>query len=261
MCPENSRCTTMKQREGADAAFRMRFDVRRRLQQDDIVFRAQRGRRTNLRPFAIDPVRDDKYIGIRKAAPIGVAGTRPKERELDEQDQPTGIVGVNVALRRSLTTWFTVWPRVHIPKRFVAPFLRTTALRFVHESYFLISFATLTALCLIDIRPGGFAYALPAIGCFHGAAAIGVLPHVTGRAQIGYRRHGVADTSHNNVLAAIMSLREGWHNNHHAHPGRWWQGETRWEIDPPAFMIRHVFMIDKDREKRSPQPSPTARSV
>jgi fatty-acid desaturase len=34
----------------------------------------------------------------------------------------------------------------------------------------------------------------------------------------------------------------GWHNNHHANPGRWYQGETWWEIDPPAFAIKHFFI-------------------
>ena len=150
----------------------------------------------------------------------------------------------------ALKCWFTIWPAICMPKRFVAPFLGTRALRFVHENYFLMNFTILTVLCLIDIKLAGFLYALPAIGCFHGAGAIGVLPHVTGRAQIGYRRYDVSDLSHNNVLAAILSLGEGWHNNHHANPGRWWQGETWWEVDPPAFMIKHFFMIDANRERR-----------
>jgi stearoyl-CoA desaturase (delta-9 desaturase) len=143
-----------------------------------------------------------------------------------------------------LKTWFVVWPRLAIPKRFLEPFLTTPALNFVHNNYFLINFAILILLSLIDIRLAGFVYALPAIGCFHGASAIGVLPHLQGKWQLGYRRYDVKDLSHNNWLAAILSLGEGWHNNHHANPGRWWQGETWWEIDPPAFMIKHFFMVN-----------------
>lgn len=134
-------------------------------------------------------------------------------------------------------TWFVVWPKLSIPKRFMAPFLKTASLKFVHNNYFLINFAILGILLLIDIKLAGFVYALPAIGCFHGASAIGVLPHIW-----GYRRYETNDKSHNNWLASILALGEGWHNNHHANPGRWWQGETWWEIDPPAFMIKHVFM-------------------
>lgn len=139
-----------------------------------------------------------------------------------------------------LKTWFGVWRPMNIPKRFIGPFLKTPAMRFVHNNYFLINFSILIILCLIDIKLAGFVYALPAVGCFHGAQAIGVLPHLW-----GYRRYNVKDKSHNNWLASILALGEGWHNNHHANPGRWWQGETWWEIDPPAFMIKHFFMTKK----------------
>jgi stearoyl-CoA desaturase (delta-9 desaturase) len=149
-----------------------------------------------------------------------------------------------------IKTWFAFWPKIVIPKRFFIPFLKTPELRFVHNYYFTINFIILVVLLLIDIKLAGFVYALPAIGCFHGAAAIGVLPHLTGKAQTimsGYRRYNVSDLSHNNWLAAVLSLGEGWHNNHHANPGRWWQGETWWEIDPPAFMIKHFFMVKESK--------------
>jgi len=141
-----------------------------------------------------------------------------------------------------LKTWFVVWPRLAIPKRFMSPFLTTYNLKFVHRNYFLLNFIILIGLMLIDIKLAGFVYALPAIGCFHGASAIGVLPHLW-----GYRRYDVNDLSHNNWLASILSLGEGWHNNHHANPGRWWQGEKWWEIDPPAFMIKHFFMLTDEK--------------
>jgi stearoyl-CoA desaturase (delta-9 desaturase) len=144
-----------------------------------------------------------------------------------------------------LKTWFAFWSPTAIPKRFVTPFLKTPAMRWVHNNYFAINFIILAVLLLIDIKLAGFVYALPAIGCFHGAAAIGVLPHLQGKWQLGYRRYDVKDLSHNNWLASILALGEGWHNNHHANPGRWWQGETWWEVDPPAFMIKHFFMVNK----------------
>jgi len=139
--------------------------------------------------------------------------------------------------RGAIKTWLGIWPKLNIPKRFMKPFLTTSELRFVHKYYFFLNFGVLILLCLIDIRLAGFVYALPAAGCFHGAQSIGVLPHIW-----GYRRYDIADQSRNNWLASILALGEGWHNNHHAHPGRWWQGETWWEIDPPAFMIKHFFM-------------------
>ena len=136
-----------------------------------------------------------------------------------------------------IKTWLGIWKPMNIPKRFVIPFLTNKHMRFVHDNYFLINFLLLVFLLLIDIRLAAALYALPAIGCFHGAQSIGVLPHLW-----GYRRYNVNDKSHNNWLASILALGEGWHNNHHANPGRWWQGEAWWEFDPPAFMIKHFFM-------------------
>lgn len=133
-------------------------------------------------------------------------------------------------------TWFTLWPAKAIPKRFFVPFIKTPMMRFVHNNYFLINFTVLFLLALIDIRLAAVAYCLPAVGCFHGASAIGVIPH-----YFGYKRYKINDESRNSWVASILSLGEGWHNNHHANPGRWWQGETWWELDPPAFMIKHFF--------------------
>lgn len=143
----------------------------------------------------------------------------------------------NPQIMGKFKTWFGIWKPVVIPKRFITPFLKTQEMIFVHKNYFAINAVLLVVLCLIDIRLAGFLYALPAVGCFHGAQAIGVLPHIW-----GYRRHETNDLSRNNWLASVLALGEGWHNNHHANPGRWWQGETWWEIDPPAFMIKHFFM-------------------
>jgi stearoyl-CoA desaturase (delta-9 desaturase) len=142
-------------------------------------------------------------------------------------------------------TWFSLWPINSIPKRFIVPFLKNKELKFIHNNYFLINFLVLLILALIDIRIAAFIISIPAVGCFHGAQSIGVLPHFW-----GYRRYNTKDLSYNNWLASIFALGEGWHNNHHANPGRWWQGETWWELDPPAFMIKHFFMLsNKDESK------------
>lgn len=146
----------------------------------------------------------------------------------------------NPHLNGNLRTWFGIWPTMSISKRYLVPFLKTKELRFVHNNYFILNFVVLIVLLLIDIRLAAMLYALPAIGCFHGAQAIGVLPHIW-----GYRRYNTRDSSRNNWLASILALGEGWHNNHHANPGRWWQGEKWWELDPPAFMIKHFFRIEK----------------
>lgn len=142
----------------------------------------------------------------------------------------------NPRLNGILKTWFTIWPKQVISKRFFIPFIQDPKMRFIHKNYFLISFIILCMLCLIDIRAAAMLYCLPAVGCFHGSAAIAVIPH-----YFGYKRYTINDESRNSWVASILSLGEGWHNNHHANPGRWFQGERWWEIDPPAFMIKYFF--------------------
>jgi len=49
--------------------------------------------------------------------------------------------------------------------------------------------------------------------------------------RVGRRRFETRDGSRNNLLLALLTLGEGWHNNHHYHPGSTRQGFVWWEID------------------------------
>jgi stearoyl-CoA desaturase (delta-9 desaturase) len=50
----------------------------------------------------------------------------------------------------------------------------------------------------------------------------------------GTQRFATGDDSRNNMLIALLSFGEGWHNNHHAHPQsarhglRWWEIDINW---------------------------------
>jgi stearoyl-CoA desaturase (delta-9 desaturase) len=54
----------------------------------------------------------------------------------------------------------------------------------------------------------------------------------------GYRNYSTTDRSRNNWLVAILTLGEGWHNNHHANPRNVRHGQKWWEIDPTYLAIR-----------------------
>ncbi len=61
---------------------------------------------------------------------------------------------------------------------------------------------------------------------FHCTCFINSLAHVLGR-----RRYQTGDDSRNSLLLALVTLGEGWHNNHHRFPGAARQGFFWWEID------------------------------
>ena len=68
---------------------------------------------------------------------------------------------------------------------------------------------------------------------YHGTFTINSLAH-----RFGTRRYATADSSRNNLLLALLTLGEGWHNNHHYYPGTARQGFRRREIDPTWYALR-----------------------
>jgi stearoyl-CoA desaturase (delta-9 desaturase) len=54
----------------------------------------------------------------------------------------------------------------------------------------------------------------------------------------GRRRFATADRSRNNALVAMLTLGEGWHNNHHHYQSSANQGFRWWEIDITYYLIR-----------------------
>ena len=68
---------------------------------------------------------------------------------------------------------------------------------------------------------------------FHGTCTINSLDHM-----IGSRRYNTADASRNNLLLALITLGEGWHNNHHHFPVCARQGFFWWEIDITYYVLQ-----------------------
>ena len=54
----------------------------------------------------------------------------------------------------------------------------------------------------------------------------------------GSRRFNTTDDSRNSFLLALITLGEGWHNNHHRYPGSERQGMYWWEIDVAHYALR-----------------------
>jgi stearoyl-CoA desaturase (delta-9 desaturase) len=70
---------------------------------------------------------------------------------------------------------------------------------------------------------------------YHGTFCINSLAHVHGR-----KRYVTGDDSRNNWLLALMTMGEGWHNNHHAFQSSVRQGFRWWEIDPTFYILKSL---------------------
>lgn len=68
---------------------------------------------------------------------------------------------------------------------------------------------------------------------YHGTFTVNSLTHVYGR-----RRFKTDDDSRNSLLISIITLGEGWHNNHHRFPSSERQGFYWWEIDPAHYGLK-----------------------
>jgi stearoyl-CoA desaturase (Delta-9 desaturase) len=70
---------------------------------------------------------------------------------------------------------------------------------------------------------------------YHGTFTVNSIAHL-----FGSRRFNTSDASRNNPLIALITLGEGWHNNHHRYQSSERQGFYWWEIDI-SHMVLTVF--------------------
>lgn len=71
------------------------------------------------------------------------------------------------------------------------------------------------------------------IALYHSTYTINSVAH-----RLGSRRFNTDDDSRNNFVLAVLTLGEGWHNNHHHYPASVRQGFYWWEIDPTYYGLK-----------------------
>ena len=82
---------------------------------------------------------------------------------------------------------------------------------------------------------------------YHGTFCINSLAHVHGR-----RRYVTGDDSRNKWLLAILTMGEGWHNNHHAYQSSARQGFRRWEVDLTFYLLKLLSWFGVAWDLKSP---------
>jgi len=76
------------------------------------------------------------------------------------------------------------------------------------------------------------------VALYHGTFMINSLAHVHGRV-----RYVTGDDSRNNWWLSIITLGEGWHNNHHAYQRSTRQGFFWWEFDPTFYALKALSWL------------------
>ena len=104
-------------------------------------------------------------------------------------------------------------------------------------------------------------YVLSTVVLYHCTYTINSLAHVWGT-----RRFETADDSRNNFFLALITLGEGWHNNHHRFMYACRQGLRWWEIDCTYYalkvlswfrIVRGIRAPRLDADALSPDPVPS----
>jgi stearoyl-CoA desaturase (delta-9 desaturase) len=88
---------------------------------------------------------------------------------------------------------------------------------------------------------------------FHATCTINSLAH-----RLGKRRFETPDDSRNSWFLALLTLGEGWHNNHHRYPSAAAQGFRWWELDLTLLGLRAMAAVGLVRGLR-PVPEALAR--
>jgi stearoyl-CoA desaturase (delta-9 desaturase) len=112
-------------------------------------------------------------------------------------------------------------------------------LRFLDRHHYLPPTALAVALLLAGGWPAllwGFFVSTAVL--WHGTFAINSVAHVLGR-----RRYETGEGSRNSFLLALVTLGEGWHNNHHFYPGSTSQGFFWWELDVSFLALRALAAL------------------
>lgn len=85
------------------------------------------------------------------------------------------------------------------------------------------------------------------VAVWHVTFCINSLAHVLGR-----KRYVTGDDSRNNWWLAILTLGEGWHNNHHAFQASVRQGFRWYEIDITFYVLKALSLVGVVRDMRAP---------
>jgi stearoyl-CoA desaturase (delta-9 desaturase) len=136
--------------------------------------------------------------------------------------------------------WITSRPNFVTKRRLVADFDLYPELRFLDRFDIAVPVALAVGLYTLGswlaVRAphlgtsGGqmliWGFFISTVLLFHSTNTINSLAH-----QFGSQRYQTGDKSRNNFWLALITLGEGWHNNHHHYPASVRQGFYWWEID------------------------------
>ncbi len=130
----------------------------------------------------------------------------------------------------------------------IADFAKYPELRWLNRWHLLPPTVLAVALWLV----GGsgllvWGFFVSTVVLWHGTFTINSLSHVFGSV-----RYQTGDDSKNNVWLALITMGEGWHNNHHHYQSTANQGFFWWEVDVSYYALRALSLVGLVWDLRTP---------
>ena len=152
------------------------------------------------------------------------------------------------------------WMLAHKPEnyfRLVNDLVRDPVNMAVHRFYFLWVVAGIVLPGVATALVAGDAAAFWPGVLWGGLVRMFVAHHATWSVNSVCHLFGSApfrteDESRNNALVAVLTLGEGWHNNHHAFPSSARHGLGRWQLDPSFLVLRALVAVGLAGDLRTP---------
>jgi stearoyl-CoA desaturase (delta-9 desaturase) len=134
------------------------------------------------------------------------------------------------------------------PMHLVREWLAYPELRFLDRHYWLPG----TVLGILCWWLGGasglvWGFVTSTVFLYHSTFMVNSVCHLFGR-----RRFPTRDESRNNWLVALLTLGEGWHNNHHYYQSTANQGFYWWEVDITYYILRVLSWFGLVWDLRTP---------
>jgi len=170
-------------------------------------------------------------------------------------DQPQDVHSPKDGFWWSHVGWILSSDYERTPVDRIKDFARYPELRWL-DRYHLVPPTVLAVILWLALGWRGlFIFFASTVLLWHGTFLINSMAHLFGR-----RRYATTDTSRNSMILALLTLGEGWHNNHHYYQVSTRQGFYWWEIDITYYVLKLMSLLGLVRELRSPSPEIRARN-
>jgi len=184
--------------------------------------------------------------------PLWWAGHHRKHHRYSDTDRD-----VHSPVRKSFywahIGWILSSQYIHTDHGVIQDFARYPELRFLNRFHMLVPAVLATfmfwlgeflALRFPSLQTSGlqmliWGFFISTVFLYHCTFLVNSLAHVWGS-----RRFETSDESRNNLLISILTLGEGWHNNHHRYPQSERQGFYWWEIDVTHYILSALARLN-----------------